>query len=238
MELIITKDIEELSQKGAEWIADRIHAVLKNKDRFTIVLSGGNTPKGIYRLLASGKYKIDWAKLHFFWGDERYVPFADKHNNAKMAFDNLLDIVPIRKNQVHIMRTDIDPIDSANQYDQLLRNYFQGAEQTFDLVMLGMGDDGHTLSLFPGYDIIHEQDKWTKAFYLKEQDMYRITLTTPVVNAAASILFLVSGSAKAPALHRVLEDEFDPGQYPSQVIRPANDQLYWLVDEAAAADLE
>jgi 6-phosphogluconolactonase len=240
VELIITKDIDELSEQVAGWITVYIETILKKQNRFTFVLSGGSTPKKLYQLLVSGKYKnkIDWSKLHFFWGDERYVPFTDERNNAKMAFENLLDHVPVLKKQIYIMRTDIEPETAATEYEKLLQDYFPDSNHTFDLVLLGIGDNAHTLSLFPGYDIVNEKKNWVKAFYLEEQKMYRITLTAPVVNASRRIAFLVSGTGKAAALYHILSDKHDPDLYPSQIIQPYNDELYWWIDEAAAADIE
>lgn len=240
MELIITKDIDELSEEATAWIVNYIEAVLKKRSRFTLVLSGGNTPKKLYQLLVSGKYKnkIDWSKLHFFWGDERFVPFTDDRSNAKMAFENLLNHIPVNKEQIHLMRTDIEPEAAAEEYEKLLRKYFPDANHTFDLVLLGLGNDAHTLSLFPHYDMVNEKTKWVKAFYLKEQKMYRITLSAPVVNASGRIAFLVSGNEKAIALHHVLSNKHNPELYPAQVIQPYNDELYWWVDEAAAADIK
>jgi len=239
MNVIIKKNSDELSREFAGWLIDHIKKKLQHQSRFTLVLSGGSTPKKVYQLLASDKYKnkIDWNKLHFFWGDERYVPFSDDRNNARMAFENLLDHVPVRNEQVHVMRTDIEPEASAVEYEKLLYEYFTG-DQSFDLVMLGMGEDAHTLSLFPGYDVIKEKKNWVKSFYLKAQEMYRITLTAPVVNAAGCVTFLVSGADKAGALHRVLSDKFNPNLFPSQIIQPVNGELYWWVDEAAMPDLK
>src|SRR5437762_186686 len=188
MHLHISKNIEDLSQHLAEWMIDYIHKTLQLQDRFTIALSGGSTPKRLHLLLASApiKNKIDWQKLHVFWGDERYVPFTDDRNNAKMAFDTLLDHVPVPKSQIHIMQTDIDPERSADEYENTLRDYFSRAvtnaepgrlneqplipdsdrdqvsplishHSTFDLVLLGLGDNAHTLSLFPGEEVIREE---------------------------------------------------------------------------------
>jgi len=237
---IITKDIDELSEQVAAWIAAYIETVLKKQDRFTLVLSGGSTPKKLYQLLATDKYKnkIDWIKLHFFWGDERYVPFTDDRNNAKMAFEILLDHVPVLKDHIHIMRTDIEPEAAAMEYENILHNYFRNSNHTFDLILLGLGDNAHTLSLFPGYDIVNEKKKWVKSFYLNEQKMYRITLTTPVVNTSGRIVFLISGSDKAAALYHVLSDKYEPDLYPAQIIQPYNGEIYWWVDQAAAADIE
>jgi 6-phosphogluconolactonase len=239
MSLIIKKDSDELSREFAVWLTGYIEKKLQLQDRFTIVLAGGNTPKKLYRLLASDKFKnkIDWSKLHFFWGDERFVPFTDDKNNAKMAFDNLLNHVPAVKKNIHIIHTDIEPKSSAVEYQKLLHQYFRGRNKTFDLVLLGIGGDAHTLSLFPGYDIIFEKEKWVQTFFLKEQKMIRITLTAPVINAAGCIVFLVSGSDKAAAVQHVLAGEHNPDLYPAQVIQPFEGELCWWLDEAAAADL-
>lgn len=239
MKLIVKKNSEELSNDVAESITDYIERKLLHQDRFTIVLSGGSTPKKLYQLLSSGTFKnrIAWEKMHFFWGDERYVPFTDEKNNAKMAFDNLLDHVPVVKENIHVMRTDIQPEASALEYEKLLHQYFPDKNKTFDLVLLGMGDNAHTLSLFPGYEVVNEKNKFITSFYLKEQKMVRITLTAPAVNAAGMVIFLVSGRDKAASLYHVIAGEHDPGLYPAQIIQPYNGELYWWLDEAAAADL-
>ena len=260
MQLSISKNIEELSQNTAEWMVDDIRKTLQLQDRFTIALSGGSTPKKLHLLLASDQFKnrIDWQKLHVFWGDERYVPFTDDRNNAKMAFDTLLDHVPVPKSQIHIMRTDIDPEESAREYENTLKEYFRGAASykpqaassdpthdspltthhsrltTFDLVLLGLGDNSHTLSLFPGEEVIHEKDRWVRSVFVKEVNMQRITLTAPVVNLSKHIAFLVSGKDKADAVSHILSDNYDPDLYPAQVIKPVNGELFWFLDEAAA----
>jgi 6-phosphogluconolactonase len=136
------------------------------------------------------------------------------------------------------MRTDIPPEESAAAYEKILREYFKEGETTFDLVLLGMGDDGHTLSLFPGMPVVHEQDAWVKAFFLPAQDMYRITLTAPVVNNAACVIFMTTGTGKSLTLKSVIEGTFNPDKYPSQLIRPEDGELHWFVDEAAAGALE
>lgn len=240
MNIIIKKNSDELSSDFAVWLMNYINQKLKHQNYFTIVLSGGSTPKKLYRLLASVEFKnkIDWSKLHFFWGDERYVPFTDEKNNAKMAFDNLFNYVPVPKENIHIIRTDIEAEVSAIKYEKLLHEYFPDNNKTFDLVLLGMGDNAHTLSLFPGYDVVNEKKEWVQSFYLEEQKMVRITLTAPVINGAAGIVFLVSGNDKAAALSHVLTSQHNPELYPAQVIQPYKGELYWWVDEAAAADLE
>ncbi|TMI85921.1 MAG: 6-phosphogluconolactonase [Bacteroidetes bacterium] len=275
MQLITTKNIDELNWQVAEWMTGYINEVLKEQERFTIVLSGGSTPKKLYRLLASDEFKekIDWEKLHIFWGDERYVPITDDRNNAKMAFDTLLRHVPVPKLQIHVMRTDIGPEESASEYEKLLEKYFPEAAsfelrasskqsshdsrpdshrdtthdsnhgsqltaRSFDLVLLGLGDNAHTLSLFPGEEIIHEKNRWVKSVFVKEVNMQRITLTAPVVNLSKRIAFLVSGQDKADAVSHVLLNEYTPDLYPAQVIKPKNGDLFWFLDEAAAMRLK
>ncbi|HTI91217.1 MAG TPA: 6-phosphogluconolactonase [Puia sp.] len=240
MELQVYKDAQELSQAAAKWIAGLIAETIKVQDRFTIALSGGSTPKLLHKILAAPPYKdqIDWSKLHIFWGDERAVPFEDDRNNAKMAYDTLLNFVPVPPSQIHVMRTDIGPEESAIEYEKILHQYFDKTPTTFDLVLLGMGDDGHTLSLFPGTAIVHEEKAWAKAFFLPAQDMYRITLTKTIVNQSAHVAFLTTGTGKAHALKEVLKGVYNPDHYPSQEIKPVNGELHWFVDEAAAAGLK
>ena len=240
MELHIYSNPDELSHAVAEWITDRIAATLKDQDRFTIALSGGSTPKALHKLLAASPYKeqIDWAKLHVFWGDERDVPFTDDRNNAKMAYDTLLNFVPIPPYHIHVMRTDIGPEESAAEYEKILHFYFDNTPTSFDLVLLGMGDDGHTLSLFPGTAAVHEEKAWTIAYFLKAQDMYRITLTKTIVNKAAKVAFLTTGPNKAHALEEVQQGAYNPDLYPSQEIKPVNGELHWFVDAAAASELK
>jgi 6-phosphogluconolactonase len=240
MELNIYKDADELSKEVAEWMINYIATTLKTKGIFTLVLSGGSTPQKLNKLLASSPYKerIDWGKVHIFWGDERYVPFEDDRNNAKMAFETLLNHVPVPADQIHKIQTNIFPEQSAMEYEKILRQYFHSPAKNFDLVLLGIGDDGHTLSLFPGTETVYEENKMVMAYFLQSQNMYRITLTAPVINRAAMIAFLATGSGKAAALKEVIEGDYKPDLYPSQVIKPIYGQLYWFVDEAAAAKLE
>lgn len=240
MQLHIQKDSTAVSNELAEWITSNIETTLQSKDRFTWVVTGGNSPKLLYELLAAAPYRdrIDWSKLHIFWGDERAVPFDDSRNNARMTYQQLLSHVPVVKEQVHIMKTDMSPEDSAAAYEKILHGYFGDEGATFDLVLNGMGDDGHTLSLFPGTEVIHETKAWVKSFFLPAQDMFRITLTAPVVNRAHKVAFLTFGANKAHALQEVLKNAGNVDQYPSQIIQPASGELHWFIDEAAAAGIQ
>ena len=243
MNIEVYKDADHLCKELAEWITSLIEETLTRKEQFSLVLSGGNTPKKLHMLLASSPYRerIDWKKIHVFWGDERAVPFEDERNNAKMAFDTLLDKVDVPADQIHIMDTSFSSDAAAMQYEEILNEYFGTdilPKKTFDLVLLGMGDDGHTLSLFPGTPVIHEEKLWVTSFFLKEQDMDRITLTKNIVNHADHIVFMISGEGKSRALQQVLEGEKNPDLYPSQVILPTQGELHFFTDKAAASGLK
>ena len=185
MKFHIYKNKEELADELALWICDLINSTLQNQEFFTLVLSGGETPKILFKKLASPdfKEKINWKRIQIFWGDERVVPFNDERNNAKMAYDLLIDHVDIPASQVHVMRTDIEPVFAAKEYEKLLHHFFDNTDKSFDLVLLGMGDDGHTLSLFPDSPLINgENENWVNAVYNEEQKMFRITLMPAIVN--------------------------------------------------------
>ncbi len=240
MQLHRFKTPETLSRAVADWLVSYVSSVLQRQDRFTIALSGGSTPQTLFELLTTDEYRsrFVWEKWHVFWGDERAVPFTDDRNNARMAYRALLDHVPVPADQIHVMRTDVDPETAAAEYEGLLHTYFDGQPTTFDLVLLGLGDDGHTLSLFPGTPVVWEEQVWVKAFFLESQAMYRITLTAPVVNRADCVAFLVAGAKKAPVLARVLRQALgEPAQsdeLPAERVHPINGNLHWFVDEAAA----
>jgi 6-phosphogluconolactonase len=237
MPLYVEPNTDVLMHTVANWMVNLIGETLKKQGRFTLALSGGNTPKSLHQLLASAAFrdKIDWGKIHFFFGDERFVPFNDVRNNAKMAFDTLLNLVPVVPEQIHIMQTEnITPEASAEAYENILHQYFNDGGFSFDLVLLGMGDDGHTLSLFPGTSVIDETKKWVTNLWLAAQDMYRITLTAPIVNQSAHVAFLTTGANKAQALKAVLEGPKQVHHFPAQIIQPKG-KLHWFTDVAAAA---
>lgn len=237
MELHICKDYNELSEHIADWMVEYICKTLSTKERFSIALTGGSTPKKLYGILASDEYKnkIDWSRANVFVGDERFVPLDDGRSNAKMIQETLLDHVAVNPSHVHFMQTEnMSAETSANAYEEVLQYYFHKNtnEATFDLVLLGMGDDAHTLSLFPGQkEAIDEKTKWCTYLWLEQQNMYRITLTAPVVNAARCVAFLVSGAGKADAFANILHKKYDPLSYPSHIIRPPKGELHWFVDE-------
>ena len=239
MKLHVFDNPEILSENLAEWICTLVQKTLKQQQSFSLVLSGGSTPKILYEKLASEKYKgrIEWERVRIFWGDERVVPFTDNRNNAKMAFDTLLNKVNVLASQVHIMRTDIEPNFSVAEYRKMLHTYFDSTHHSFDLVLLGMGDDGHTLSLFPGSTIIDDNYHWVNSVFNEQQEMYRITLMPALINKAKKIVFMVDGEKKANTLEKVLEGPQQPQQLPAQLIQPASGELHWFLDKAAAKNL-
>lgn len=241
MSLYIYENKEELTEQLAKWMCETIESTLQNQEFFTIALSGGNTPHALYKKLASAEFreKIEWKRVHIFWGDERVVSFNDKRNNAGTAYEMLIDHIHIPAAQVHKMRTDIEPVFAEKEYEKILQNYFNNTVKSFDLVLLGVGDDGHTLSIFPASPLVeNEEHKWVHAIYNKEQQMFRITLTPEIVNRASYIAFIVTGANKANMLKQVIEGDYIPSLLPAQLINPKRGELLWFLDQAAAEHLK
>ncbi|MEP7081065.1 MAG: 6-phosphogluconolactonase [Ginsengibacter sp.] len=240
MELHVFPNDKILSSCLADWIAHLIHRTLDNNAYFSMALSGGSTPKSLFRELADNQeiYNIDWEKVVVFWGDERVVPFSDERNNAGMAYTILLNKIPILPKNIYRMRTDISPEQAVEEYDHLLRHFFKKDEMTFDLVLLGMGDDGHTLSLFPGSDAISDATSWVREVYNKEQKMYRITLMPAIVNRSRKIAFMIAGENKSSILKNVLEDSYQPDIYPSQLIIKNREDIDLFLDNDAASQIK
>ncbi|MBI2456006.1 MAG: 6-phosphogluconolactonase [candidate division NC10 bacterium] len=242
----ILADAGELSRAAAEEFVRQAEDAVRTRALFTVALSGGSTSKAMYRLLANDdepllRGRVPWGKIHFFWGDERHVPPDHLDSNYRTAHEAMLSRVPIPAENVHrIKAEDPDARSAAADYDQQLRTFFFPRRMTvealprFDLVLLGLGPDGHTASLFPGTDAIHEQTRFVAAPWVEKLHACRITLAPPVLNNAACILVLVSGEEKAEALRTVLEGAYQPDQFPAQLIRPTLGSLLWLVDRAAA----
>ncbi len=237
MQTHIFSTVTALNNALAKWIADYIDETLAKKEVFTFCLSGGNTPKALYELLAADYYTtIDWKRIHFFWGDERYVPFDDDRNNAAMATKSLLENVYVPNDNIHMMRTDLEIDRSVREYNQVLHTFFDGASTTFDMVLLGMGTDGHTLSLFPGEYDLENLQPW--AIAVEKDSFKRITLTPEFANRASAIVFLIAGADKAETLQHVINGPYLPETYPSQLIKPLNNNLHFFIDEAAADYIE
>lgn len=239
MRLNIYDSKEKLSEEMTSWMCDLINSTLQDQEFFTLALSGGETPQMLYKKLASEEYKekINWKRVHIFWGDERVIPFDDDRNNAKMAFKNLINQITIPPAQVHKMRVDIEPLFAAKDYENVLQTYFGNTEKSFDLILLGVGDDGHTLSLFPGSLVVDEKQHWVNAVYNEKQKMYRITLMPSIVNKASHIAFMVTGENKSEILYRIIEGQYEPNVLPAQLIKPENGELHWFLDKVAAEKL-
>lgn len=214
------------------------------KGTFSVALSGGSTPKGVFALLSEPPYRdnVPWAQTRFFWGDERHVPPDNPESNFHMAEQALLSKVPVPAGNVHRVHSELpDTGQAALEYEATLRQFFclkPGEMPRFDLSFLGMGSDGHTASLFPGTKALGEQQRLVVPNWVPKLNTWRITLTYPVLNNAATVVFLVSGAEKADTLRSVLNGEFDPQRYPSQLIKPVHGSLLWLVDRAAARLLD
>ena len=237
----IVPDPAHLAQRAAENFVALSAAAIEKRGRFLATLSGGNTPRAMLSLLASPAIaaQVDWGGVHVFWGDERCVPPDHPESNYNMARQTLLAHVPIPDGNIHRMQGELDPLQAAASYEALLHSFTQGGRPfRCDLIYLGMGEDGHTASLFPGTAAIHEKQRWVLAHYVEKMGMWRITLTPHVINAAAHIRFLVQGSGKAETLQQVLMGPRQVDRFPSQVIHAGSgDDLLWLVDRAAAQKL-
>jgi 6-phosphogluconolactonase len=236
----IFTDLEDLSRAAAEVFAAEARQAVQARGRFVVALAGGSTPRRAYQLLAREPFRelVPWRYTHVFWGDERCVPADDPRNNALMARQALLDHVPVPLEQVHPMVCSCSPSESAAKYEALLRGFFAAGRPRFDLVLLGLGENGHTASLFPGSSVLKEQQRWVAEVSLAEEVLHRLTLTAAAINHAALAVFLVSGSDKAPMLRKVLEGPRDPYNIPAQLIKPADGGLLWLVDRDAAGLLQ
>lgn len=214
--------------------------------RCVVALSGGSTPAALYDLLASEfRSGVDWSRVQLCFGDERCVPPNHADSNYRMARERLLERVQVPAGNVHRIEGELEPQAAAAKYEALLRKLFDTpagppaveSGKRFDLVLLGLGEDGHTASLFPGTKAVEEAERWVVPVFVKRLNAWRVTLTTPVFDAAAEVCFLVSGAGKSGTLRRVLKDPVAPQRLPAQVIAPHHGTLRWLVDSAAAIEL-
>jgi 6-phosphogluconolactonase len=212
---------------------------IAERGAFNVALSGGNTPRAAYRRLASDplREQLPWENVFVYFGDERCVPPDDERSNYRMAREAFLDAVPLPEENVYRIRGELDPGIAANEYASLLRTEL-GQTPRFDLVLLGLGEDGHTASLFPGTPPDVDDNVVVRAVYAQSQAMWRVTLTPQVINAAAGVVFAVEGAAKASILAAVYEGPRDTTKYPAQIVAPASGNLTWLVDETAASALK
>ena len=240
--IIVCRDSVELNQRAAEDFVHLAEQAVSAAGRFTAALSGGSTPKGLYSLLAAPGYKerIAWFKVHLFWGDERCVPPDHPESNYRMVQESLLSKISIPAENVHRMAGEKEPSLAAAEYEEQLRTFFhlpKAALPRFDFILLGLGEDGHTASLFPGSDALSDTERLVTAPYVDKLDSYRLTLTLPVLNHAAQIVFLVAGESKAAVVKEVLRAEPASSTFPAAKVKPPNSQLTWLITQDAASEL-
>jgi len=248
-DVTVYPDHQSFVDGAAAFIAELATESIAARGRFTLALAGGGTPRPIYARLAAADHvdaivdaivdRIDWRKVHVFFSDERCVPPDDAASNYRMAREGLLDHVPLPPGNVHRMRGEQDPALAALAYEQDLHRLFRTSElPAFDLICLGMGDDGHTASLFPGTAALRERERWVVAHYVEAMLAWRLTFTAALINAARHVVFLVEGAGKSETLWRVLAGPYQPNVLPAQLIQPISGQVHWLVDAAAAARIQ
>jgi 6-phosphogluconolactonase len=238
--ILVFETPEQVAMAAAERFADHAEKSINDHQIFSVALSGGNTPRRMYELLAQEAFKarFDWSVVHTFFGDERMVPPDHPDSNYRLAREALLSHVPIPKDNVHPINGIGDAVTNARVYERELRSFFAGSEwPPFDLVLLGLGKDGHTASLFPGTFALSERRAWVVANWIEDFRIHRITLTVPAINSAANVDFLVTGADKAQALAAVLEGPSHPEHLPAQLIKPEPGSVTWLVDRQAASKL-
>ncbi len=241
MKLNIFDTVDEVLAGLAEYFIKIANDAIAANGRFSVALSGGSSPKKLYSLLTSEKYKdqIDWTSVYFFFGDERYVPHNNPASNYQMAKKVIFEPLSINADHIFPVNTTLSPQDAAEQYMHAISGYFNGNAPSFDLVLLGLGDNSHTASLFPYTSVLHEVDATVKPVFLTDQQVYRITFTATLINKAHHIAFLVYGESKAIAVHNVLEEDTDTQLYPAQLIHPVNGvPPEWFVDRPAVKNLQ
>lgn len=243
IEVVIVPDVNALAVGAAGWFATIAEKRIAEEQRFSVALSGGSTPKALYRLLTQPPYRdsIDWRRVHVFWSDERSVPPDAAESNYRMARETLLTHVPIPVDQIHRIQGEVDPEEAATRYEQALIEFFgllPGEAPEFDLILLGIGADGHTASLFPATEALEEDDRLVVANPVDKLETVRITFTVPVLTEAANVMVLAAGADKAAAVQRALEGPYEPIQTPAQVLRTAAGSVTWLLDRAAGGSLQ
>jgi 6-phosphogluconolactonase len=236
-QLFLCRNAQVIAQEAARHIIASARKAADMGKEFSLVLSGGSTPQILYEELASSEADINWVRVHLFWGDERCVPPDHKDSNYRTAFESFISHVSIPADHIHRIKGEVDPEKAAEEYEQEIRRHF--AENSgFDLVLLGMGDDGHTASLFPHTGALFAENRLVVSNYVEKLASSRITLTSVAINRSACVIFLVSGEGKADVLAQVLEGEYQPEVFPSQLINPPDGNLIWLFDTAAAGNLK
>jgi 6-phosphogluconolactonase len=234
----ISKSIEELSEAFAQILIGKVN---NSKDHFHIALSGGSTPKNIFEYLAAHHQNtIDWHKVKFYWGDERCVLSTDSESNYKMAYDSLLGKLKIPTSNIFRIKGENDPQREADDYNSEIQNHIKSENNfpKFDLIMLGLGEDGHIASIFPNQKSLLNSDKIYTTAVHPATGQTRITLTGRVINNASNVIFIVTGKNKARVVDEILNQKENYKDYPASFVNPQNGELYWLLDKAAASQFE
>ena len=237
--LRIFDDLETLSIHAANLFSTQAARSILERDQFLVALNGGGTPTRLFQLLASDLHHVEWAKVHVFWGDERCVPPDDPGSSYGQARELLLSHVPIPESNIHRIKGELTPVEASEEYSRLLNEHASPALDwpRFDLVYLGMGEDGHTASLFPGSQVNVSQAALPVTAHYQDRPANRVTLTQLVFNSARMVVFMATGEKKAVTLAEVLSDRYNPEYYPAQRIDPKDGDLIWLVDDNAAGKL-
>jgi len=231
-EIVVLPDPAALAREAADRVVALARSAIAAQGCFTVALSGGSTPRLLYEQLVT--QPIEWNYVHIFWGDERCIPPDHPDSNYGMARRAWLSHIDLPAQNVHRLKGELDPAQAAQQYEDELRALF-GTLPRFDLILLGMGNDAHTASLFPGTPALHEQQRWVVAHYVDKLQANRLTLTPPIFNHAANVIFLIAGHDKATALQSVWHGPHDPDRFPAQIVMPTTGRVIWLVDQAAIA---
>ncbi|MBO1224135.1 MAG: 6-phosphogluconolactonase [Candidatus Scalindua sediminis] len=228
---------EKLVAATTERVINLIGQAIQENGLCNIALAGGNTPREVYSMLAANSYRdrVDWNGLHLFWGDERMVPPEHQDSNFRMVQQTLLEHIKIPDGNVHRIRGEITPEQAASEYAELLHNSFRKDSPRFDLILLGIGEDGHTASLFPDTDAIEECERHAVAVFVPRLNTWRVTLTLPVLNAAREVIFLVSGNSKSNIIQRIMNIKQPTKDLPATMVNPENGTLRWMLDSDAAA---
>ncbi len=239
----VAPTLDDLIRATAERFVALAEAAIRERGAFTVALAGGSTPRPLYERLATSPWKerADWTKVHLFWGDERAVPPDHPDSNYRLVAETLLAGIGLPVENVHRVEAERPPEKAAERYEQVLRDHFRlppGHWPRFDLILLGLGADGHTASLFPHTPALWEHRRLVVAPFVPKLRSHRITLTVPTINHARQILFLVSGEAKAETVARVVQGTYAPDEYPAQLIHPRDGELWWMLDAGAAKALQ
>jgi 6-phosphogluconolactonase len=231
--------IESLNITAAKLLVEIAESFVKNNGRFLLCLSGGNTPKSFYKILSENPYRrlIPWKNTFIFWTDERCVSMDDENNNAHSAYEVLLKKIDMPVANIFPIKVNLTPANAAIDYESTLKVFFGKESPVFDLILLGLGENGHTASLFPNTSVLREKTHWVKEVFAEELNMYRITMTAPLINKARNIFILITGEDKSRIVKTIFSASYEPEKYPIQLIKPLNGEMKWFLDKEAASEL-